>query len=192
MNFTKKLSLLLSVAASVFALDQWSKYVVRTDINWQYFDVIKDWFAFHYTQNPGMALGIDVLPTKVIGYITVLAILGITFYLIKLLKNANLGQVICFGLIIGGALGNIFDRMFIGLIQGRGGFMDGHVVDFLHFTLRIGNWDVFPYIFNVADVAISCAVILMFVFYKHLMPAEFKSSSKKTDSAESVVNSTSE
>lgn len=192
MNFTKKLSLLLSIAASVIALDQWSKYVVRTDINWQYFDVIQGWFAFHYTQNPGMALGIDILPTKVIGYITVLAIFGISIYLIRLLKSANLGQVICFGLIIGGALGNIFDRMFIAMIQGRGGFMDGHVVDFLHFTLKINNWDVFPYIFNVADVAISCSVILMLVFYKYLMPDEFKNSSKKTEPIDSVANTTSE
>lgn len=180
----KKWGLLISTAVSVIALDQWSKHLVRTDTSWQYFDIIKGWLAFHYTQNPGMALGIDWLPTQVIGSITTIAIVFITFYLIKLAKTANLGQVFCFGLIIGGALGNIFDRMFMGIIQGRGGFMDGHVVDFIHFTLRINNWDVFPYIFNVADVAISCSVIAMFVFYKHLMPEEFKSNtpSEKVES----------
>ncbi|NCP85250.1 MAG: signal peptidase II [Bacteroidetes bacterium] len=175
---SKKWGLLLSTAVSVIVLDQWSKYVVRTDTSWQYFDIIKGWLAFHYTQNPGMALGIDWLPTQVIGSITTIAIIFITFYLIKLAKNANLAQIFCFGLIIGGALGNIFDRMFMGIIQGRGGFMDGHVVDFIHFTLRINNWDVFPYIFNIADVAISCSVISMFLFYKHLMPEEFKTHPK--------------
>lgn len=169
----------------VITIDQWSKYVVRTDANWQYFDIIKGWLAFHYIQNPGMAMGIEVLPTYIIGYLTLAAIIGIVFYLFKLLKTANWGQVFCYGLIIGGAIGNIFDRMFMGIIQDKSGFMDGHVVDFIHFTLEINGWSVFPYIFNFADVAISCSVIAMFVFYKHLMPEELKNSAKPaTESAE--------
>ena len=176
MNKSTKLSLLLGIAASVIALDQWSKYLVRTDSNWQYFDIISGWLSFHYIQNPGMALGFEFLPTQVIGYITTLAIIGIVWYLTKLLPKANLGQVICYALIIGGAIGNIIDRMFIGLIQNRGGFMEGHVVDFIHFTLRINTWDVFPYIFNVADVAISCSIIAMLIFYKKLMPEELRNS----------------
>lgn len=133
-----KISLLCSVAASIVLIDQWSKYVVRTDSNWQYFDIIEGWLAFHYIQNPGMALGIDVLPTQLIGYITSFAIIGIIWYLIKLLKTANMGQIFCFGLIIGGAIGNIIDRMFMGMIQDKAGFMEGHVVDFIHFT-QIGR-----------------------------------------------------
>lgn len=181
---SKKWAVLTATIIGVIALDQWSKFIVRTEKSWQYFDIIDGWLAFHYTQNPGMALGMDWLPTQVIGYITAIAIIFITFYLLKLAKEASVVQVFIFGLIIGGALGNIYDRMFIGLIQGRGGFMEGHVVDFIHFTLRIGTFDVFPYIFNVADVAISCAIISMFVFYNSLMPDAFKSPKKVIDSSE--------
>lgn len=173
----------------VIALDQWTKYVVRTDKSWKYFDIIEGWLAVHYTQNPGMALGMDWLPTNVIGYITSVAIVFITYYLLKISKEATDAQVFLFGLIIGGALGNIYDRMFMGIIQGSGGFMEGHVVDFIHFTLRIGTWDVFPYIFNVADMAISCSVILMFVFYNSLMPEAFKTPKKDVLPAENQTES---
>lgn len=177
-----KLYTLLGIALGVVGIDQWTKYIVRTDVNWQYFDIIEGWLAFHYIQNPGMAMGIDLLPTQVIGYLTLVAIIGIVWYLLKLVKTANWGQTICFGLIIGGAIGNMIDRMFMGIIQDKSGFMDGHVVDFIHLTLEINNWAVFPYIFNFADVAISCAVIAMFVFYKKLMPEDLKST--KTSAAD--------
>jgi signal peptidase II len=74
------------------------------------------------------------------------------------------------GLVVGGALGNILDRIFMGLIGGYGGIFDGHVVDFIHFTLEIADRPVFPYIFNVADIAISVSIILMLLFHKTILP----------------------
>lgn len=160
------------VSFVVILIDQWSKYKVRTTYALQHWEIIDGWFAFHYTQNPGMALGIDWLPTPVIGSISFLAILGIVAYTIYHLRLLNMANVFCMALVIGGAIGNIIDRMFMGLIQGYGSFMGGHVVDFLHFTLEISGRPVFPYIFNVADVAISTAIIIMLVFYKYVMPED--------------------
>jgi len=58
----------------------------------------------------------------------------------------------------------------MGIIGGYGGVLDGHVVDFIHFTLHINDWPVFPYIFNVADMAISTSIIVLLLFHKKLMP----------------------
>jgi signal peptidase II len=73
------------------------------------------------------------------------------------------------GLIIGGAFGNIADRLFMALIMDYGGVLDGHVVDFIYFSLQINDWTVFPYIFNVADIAISCSIILLILFNKRFL-----------------------
>lgn len=113
-----------------------------------------------------MALGIDVLSTPVISVIAILAVTGILIYILKNIQEAKTGYLICMGLIIGGAFGNISDRIFMGIIGDYGGILHGHVVDFIYFSLKIGDWTVFPYIFNVADVAISCSIILLIVFNK--------------------------
>jgi signal peptidase II len=71
------------------------------------------------------------------------------------------------GLVLGGAFGNITDRLLIAIIMDYGGVLDGHVVDFIFFSLQINDWTVFPYIFNVADIAISCSILTLLVFNKH-------------------------
>lgn len=114
-----------------------------------------------------MALGIDFLSTPVISIIAILAVTGILIYLLKNLQEATFGYLICMGLIIGGAFGNISDRLFMALIMDYGGVLDGHVVDFIYFSLKIGDWTVFPYIFNVADIAISCSIIILLIFHNH-------------------------
>jgi signal peptidase II len=74
------------------------------------------------------------------------------------------------GLILGGAVGNIIDRLSMGYVESYGGLLEGHVVDFIHFNLTISGYPVFPYIFNVADMAISTAIIAMLVFHQKIMP----------------------
>lgn len=119
-----------------------------------------------------MAMGMDWLSTRTISLVAIVATVAIIAYIIYTLKKANYAYLTCMGLIIGGALGNIYDRIFMALAGGYGGVLDGHVVDFIHFTLTIGNTPVFPYIFNVADVAISTSIIIMLLFHKKIMPVE--------------------
>jgi len=111
-----------------------------------------------------MALGIDILSTPVVSIVAILAVSGILFYILKNIEEASVGYLTCMGLIIGGAFGNIADRLFMGLIMDYGGMLEGHVVDFIYFSLQIGDWTVFPYIFNVADIAISSSIILLLIF----------------------------
>lgn len=119
-----------------------------------------------------MALGMDWLSTPVISSIAIIATIGILFYVLFNLGQATYAYLVCMGLILGGALGNIMDRIFMGIIGGYGGVLDGHVVDFIHFNLEIGDTPVFPYIFNVADVAISTSIIILLLFHKKIMPVE--------------------
>lgn len=181
----KKLAALFLPAVIVVIADQITKFKVRTDSSLHYYEIIEGWLAFNFTKNPGMALGMDWLSTPVISTIAIVATIAIIGYILFNLSSANIGYLICMGLIVGGALGNITDRIFMGIIGGYGGVLDGHVVDFIHFTLRINDWPVFPYIFNVADVAISTSIIILLLFHKKLMPESEEKD--KTDAQEHAM-----
>jgi signal peptidase II len=160
----QKLTAIFVPAFIVLALDQITKWLVRTSPELQNKVLIEGWLQFYYTKNSGMALGIDLFSTPVISVIAILAVSGILFYILKNINEATIGYLFCMGLIIGGAFGNISDRIFMGIVGGYGGVLEGHVVDFIYFSLKIGDWTVFPYIFNVADVAISCSIIFILIF----------------------------
>lgn len=162
----KKLFALFVPAIVVLGLDQLTKWLIRTTPGLQNKTLIGGWLQFYYTNNPGMALGIDVLSTPVISVIAIVAVTGILMYILKSMNQANIGYLICMGFIIGGAFGNISDRIFMALVGGYGGVLEGHVVDFVYFSFKIGDWTVFPYIFNVADIAISCSIIVLLLFNK--------------------------
>lgn len=164
----KKLFALLTPAIVVLIIDQISKWIIRTTPELHNKSIIDGWLQFYYTQNPGMALGIDILSTPVISTIAILAVTGIIIYIFKSAHHATVGYLVCMGLIIGGALGNISDRIFMGIIEDNGGILHGHVVDFIYFSLRINDFTVFPYIFNVADIAISVSIITLLLFNKRL------------------------
>jgi len=165
-----KLIALLAPAGIVLVLDQITKYIIRTSPELQNKVLIEGWLRLYYTQNPGMAMGIDWLPTIVVSCVAILAVTGILIYLLRSMKAATRGYLILMGMILGGAFGNITDRIFMGYVEGNGGILEGHVVDFIYFSLQINDWTVFPYIFNVADIGISVSIISLFVFSKKLMP----------------------
>jgi signal peptidase II len=102
---------------------------------------------FALTHNEGMAFSTG---TNVGPFIGMLAIVVIAILLLTMRKQGNVVSVIATGCIIGGALGNVVDRVFRG-----SGFMGGAVVDFI--DLRW--WPVF----NVADIGIVCGAIAVAV-----------------------------
>lgn len=183
---SKKLATLITPAIIVLILDQITKYLVRTNSDLHRYDLIEGWLAFNFTKNPGMALGMDWLSTPVISVIAILATIGIFTYIYVTLDRANFAYLLCMGLILGGALGNIADRLFMGIVYGYGGILHGHVVDFIHFNLTIGDWAVFPYIFNVADIAISTSIIILLLFHKRIMPVT-EPEREKTDAGEETA-----
>ncbi|MDZ7755120.1 signal peptidase II [Rhodohalobacter sp.] len=168
----KKLLIFSIPAVFVLIIDQITKHIVRTSPELHRLDLIEGWLAFNFTKNPGMAMGMDWLSTPAISVIAISATIGIVGYIVYTLNRANYAYLVCMGLIIGGALGNIYDRIFMGIVGGYGGVLDGHVVDFIHFYLQIGDTAVFPYIFNVADIAITTSIIILLLFHKWILPEE--------------------
>lgn len=133
--------------------------------------VVGDFFRITYIENPGMAFGIDFGESAKF-YLTLfslIASIAITIYLIKN-KDGELSLRIPLALILGGAIGNLIDRMFYGLIYNEAPLFYGKVVDFLDFdffniSLFGYTYDRWP-IFNIADMAVSIGVISLLIFHR--------------------------
>ncbi len=125
--------------------------------------VMGDFFRITYVENPGMAFGIEVTPTikLFICLFSILASIGLFYYLYTVRKH-NFSLRLSLALILGGALGNLIDRLFYGVFYDYAPLFYGRVVDFLHFSYGARS---FP-IFNVADSAVTVGVCLMLLFYK--------------------------
>ena len=151
---------------SIFFLDQWSKFNIRLGYWPQYTTLIEGLFEIYFIQNPGMVLGLRLAPPIAIGISALIIIIVIIFYIIRYIQKTSLPVFVLYCTLLGGALGNIFDRIFLGLIQQRGGFFEGEVVDFLYFSFEMWGWTVFPFIFNIADMAITTSFLILILFYR--------------------------
>jgi len=185
----KKITALAVPAILVVLLDQITKHWIRLSPSWQNTDLIPGWLALHYTQNPGMALGMRWASTEIISAIAIVATIGILGYVLYNRQQASIAYMVCMGLVLGGAFGNIIDRLFMGYIESYGGLLEGHVVDFIHFNLTINGYPVFPYIFNVADIAISTAIIAMILFHKKIMPQKYDHQESEGEQADPGLSS---
>lgn len=142
-------------------------------------DVIGDFFRITYIENPGMAFGIDFGESAKL-YLTLFSLLAsvaITLYLIKH-KDEKWSLRIPLAFILGGAIGNLIDRMFYGMIYNEAPLFYGKVVDFLDFdffniSLFGYTYDRWP-IFNIADLSVSIGVISLLIFHREekKIPAE--------------------
>lgn len=176
---SKKITALALPIFVVVILDQLTKHWIRLSPAWQNWEIFPGWLAFRYTQNPGMALGMQWASTEVISAVAIVATLGIFTYVMYNRNDVTSGYLVCMGLVLGGAIGNIIDRLVMARLESYGNILEGHVIDFIHFTLTLNGYPVFPYIFNVADMAISIAIISMIIFHKRIMPVEDKVDEEK-------------
>ena len=170
---------LLWIAAGVVVVDQVTKVVIHQTMSmppYRSIDLIGDWLKFTFTENPGMAFGITFGPLGMVTAFSIIATLLIVIYLYRVRKGYAPYRA-SLALILGGAIGNIIDRMFYGMIFGYGKFFQGRVVDFIHVNLWSGYipdsvpliggmyMALFP-IWNVADMAIVLGVVGILVFQK--------------------------
>jgi len=136
------------VALLVVVLDQLSKYLVVTRLKDQPpLRVLGDWLQFEYLRNSGAAFSFGTSFTFVF---TAIAVAVVVVIVRTSRKLGSLGWAIALGGLLGGAVGNLIDR-----VLRDPGFLRGHVVDFIsvpHFA-----------IFNLADSAIVCSAILMVI-----------------------------
>lgn len=168
---------ILFLSVILFLIDQASKLSVRGfsipwfNINYnglnpgQSKPIINDVFHLTLVENPGIAFGIDPgEPLRdLILVITILTCIGFLIYLL-LAKNADRKVRISVALILGGAAGNLFDRIFYGYFYNYAPLFQGNVVDFLDIKLfKIFIFDSVHgnYVFNFADISILSGVFLL-------------------------------
>lgn len=130
-----------------------------------------DFFRFTFVENPGMAFGYDPGSSfkLIISIFSLVASIGLVFYLFAI-RNKSLSLRIAIALILGGAIGNLIDRTFYGVIFDYAPLFYGKVVDFFdfdffNFTLFGRSYDRWP-VFNIADAAVTIGVLILVLFYK--------------------------
>lgn len=139
------------LAALIFAADQFVKRIIK--LNWELGEahpVIGDFFQIVSHRNKGAAFGILQNQRWFFIAVTTIVLIGLIWYLQKCVKERKTLLPFALGLILGGALGNFYDRLLY-----------GEVVDFLQFYFAWFDY-TFP-IFNIADSAIVIGVILIFL-----------------------------
>lgn len=165
----------------------------------------------HFVENPGMAFGTELdfpYGKLILGLLRIGAITAIILYLKKLLTNkAPFGLLVAVSCVLAGAIGNVIDGAFYGLIfsesnyfdvaqlfPAEGGyesFMHGKVVDMFQFTIEFPSWSpiypgkqLFPFIFNVADAAISVGVFVILLGYRKFFKAPHNELATENNSPE--------
>lgn len=204
--FTKGRITLL-VIFSVLIIDQIIKIWVKTHMYMHQRFQITEWFEIYFTQNNGMAFGMEIFGHKLfLTAFRIVAVALIGWYLHRIIKREfKLGYIICVALILAGAMGNIIDSVFYGVIfndpdspqvatfvwgDGYTSWFQGKVVDMFYFPIIKSSWPMwipkiggnpfvfFSPIFNFADAAISCGIIALLLFYSKYLNESYHSLDK--------------
>lgn len=201
-KFFTKGHIALLVILSTLVIDQTIKIVVKTHMYLHDSIHITDWFYIYFTENNGMAFGMELFGKLFLTTFRIAAVILIGWYLRKMIKKgAKTGFIICVSLIFTGALGNILDSVFYGIIfnesthaqiatllPAAGGYSSlfyGKVVDMFYFPIIDTFWPMwmpivggdhfifFSPIFNFADSCISCGIIALIIFYSKYFNSSF-------------------
>ena len=178
--------------------DQVSKIWVKTHMQLYESIEIFSWFKIYFIENAGMAFGIELVDTYILTLFRILVVCWFCTFIYRLIKNGTFkfGFILCCTLILAGALGNIIDCVFYGVIfndsyrqvatflpetGGYSSFFNGKVVDMLSFPLIKTTWPswmpvwggnefvFFRPIFNIADSSICVNAFILIIFYKHTL-----------------------
>ena len=179
----------------VLVIDQVIKIWVKTHMTLHEQIEILSWFKIVFIENNGMAYGMEIGSKLVLSLFRIAAISVLGWYIFgQVRKQARWGYIVCLSMILAGAIGNMIDSMFYGLVfnasseyyvsypvpfgTGYASFLTGKVVDMFYFPLIVTTWPEWvpmvggePYvffspIFNFADASISVGVIFLLLFYR--------------------------
>lgn len=170
--------------------------------------VIGDWFILHFTENNGMAFGMEAggkTGKYFLTFFRIAAVFGIVWYLRSMIKRkAHRGLLLCISLVLAGAMGNIIDSVFYAVWFAEispdyyeSAYFLGRVVDMFYFPVIHTTWPswmpwfggqefiFFRPVFNIADASISTGIISILIFQKRF----FAVTEAEEVSAESEENS---
>jgi signal peptidase II len=196
----KRLIIASTIVIIVVIFDQLLKWYVKTHFILGESYKIFSWFYIYFVENTGMAFGITIVDNEIgkiiLTLLRIFASVLIGWYLIKLIKKSEkIVYIVAISLILAGAIGNIIDSLFYGLIYsssegklaqlfppegGYGSFLQGKVVDMLYFPIIEGKFPSwFPFwanedfvffqpVFNIADSAITIGAMIILIFYKKI------------------------
>ncbi|WP_304063847.1 lipoprotein signal peptidase [Pedobacter glucosidilyticus] len=186
-GYTKPVFLIVLVLLADQILKTWIKTNMYIG---QEFQIIQDFFIIHFTENNGMAFGMEFggeLGKLALSLFRIVAVIGIGYGLHHLIKHKyHRGLILNVSLIFAGALGNIIDSVFYGVIYGYEKLFHGRVVDMFYFPIFTGvfpewlpvwggeDFIFFRPVFNIADAAISVGVILILIYQKVYFKEEIK------------------
>ncbi|HHL53047.1 MAG TPA: lipoprotein signal peptidase [Flammeovirgaceae bacterium] len=193
---------------AVVVIDQLSKYLVHHNMHlYEEFNVLGDWFRIHYILNEGIAFGLkaDWPYSKVVLTLfrLIASVVGVVLLYKYARKDTHPGALWAGALILAGAIGNLIDSMFYGLIYDNAPynapfrFLNGQVIDMLYFPLFSFVWPAwvpfvggqdfhfFSAIFNIADSSIFIGVMILLIWQKKFFPDKKKESKPVVSSAKS-------
>ena len=167
------------------AVDQFSKYLTKSNLELGESISILPWFKIFFIENNGFAFGLEIFGKYGKLLLTLTRIFFVSFLIFwfsRLLKYKNLKSllVLSFCLVISGAIGNIVDSIFYGYLYGYAPLFYGRVVDMLYFPILettapswIPFWggnkfSFFKYVFNLADSYITVGAFILFFYYKYI------------------------
>ncbi|GAA4319915.1 lipoprotein signal peptidase [Mucilaginibacter gynuensis] len=177
------------VAALIILADQIIKIWVRTHMYLgEEIKFLGNRGMLHYTENNGMAFGMELggeIGKLVLTLFRIVAVIAIGYGLVHLIKHKyHRGLIMNVALILAGAVGNIIDSTFYGVIYKYAPLFHGRVVDMFYFPLISGHFPkwfpvwggedfvFFRPVFNLADSAISVGVILILIYQKRYFKQE--------------------
>ncbi len=182
------------VVVGAIVIDQLIKIWVKTNMTLHESIRVFDWFYISFIENNGMAYGMQIGSKLALSLFRVAAIGLLAYYLwLQVHNKARTGYIVCLAMVLAGAIGNLIDCMFYGMMfnassphylsyfvpfgSGYAPFLMGRVVDMFYFPLIVTTWpDWVPYwggeefvffspVFNFADANISVGVVLLLLFY---------------------------
>ncbi len=182
------------IVASAIIIDQFIKIWVKTNMTLHESIRIFDWFYISFIENNGMAYGMQIGSKLALSLFRVAAISLLAYYVWLQVRNkARKGYIVCLSMVLAGAVGNLLDSMFYGMVfsasspfytsyfvefgTGYAPFLMGKVVDMFYFPIIVTTWPewvphfggeefvFFSPVFNYADANISVGVVLLLLFY---------------------------
>jgi len=200
MSITKKS---ISLIFLVLFIDQAVKIYVKLHFALGEHVDIFNWFQIFFIENNGMAFGMEIISKLFLTLFRIIAVVLLAFYIRNLIrKKARTGFILTISLVLAGAAGNIIDSLFYGLLfddsvghvasflPDGGGYASlfyGRVVDMLYFPLirnSAGQTIFFSPIFNIADSAISVAVVIILLFFRKELNESLET--KKNETVEPI------